>query len=759
MTDTSLQASETQVQARRIQRAMRQLRSRARSGILIEGFGVLALSFSVFALGSFALDRLFRLDPLTRGVLLFAWLGWILYQLNKRMFRPLSTELDDRELVLAVERSDRDLAQRLISALQFGAALERGAYRDSSPALMRRLVAEVPQTLASVDLRSAIKRERVRTQGWVFLICLFLFMGVIASFPKGSGIWAQRSLLLASDVDWPRATQLQVLGAEKGYLLVPRGDEFTVEVDASGVIPDRVSIVYSRERGGRTTESMKQNTGESTFSFTFPGLLDPLSFHAEGGDGLSAEIEVRLVDRPLLEEMQLSLHYPSYMKRDPLIVGPGASELLVPEGSRLDLVARSSKPVHEAAFAVDREKVEAARIDQDQRTVRGSFLPESSGVLEIFLRDEQGMAQGEGRKVFLRVVPDKAPRVDVKRQGIGSMITPMARLPVDLRVRDDFGVRSIETLWGLGERADFGEGKDPGKVFHLGKSEGLDGFEAGVRLFEGRLVFDLLPLLKNTERLDDPGNRIRPGLLVFLRHRACDEYPNPDGEGPRASYGDRQTFRVVTPQELLHDLLRRQGQQRRELELLRDKHRRDSADFGDLASPKTTGDLGTQIRRKYRQLGRHQRHLARQVLSVAKKYQLILDEMRNNRLSEEGIVLRRTTQIVDPLGGLGVSAMPALANLLGAYTRSADADMREEASHQYGEILRMIDRVLRAMTELETFTTLLNQVRDLIEIQEKVMGEAKKRLDEDLSDFDLDPEEETKKKDGPEQSPKARKKN
>ena len=83
--------------------------------------------------------------------------------------------------------------------------------------------------------------------------------------------------------------------------------------------------------------------------------------------------------------------------------------------------------------------------------------------------------------------------------------------------------------------------------------------------------------------------------------------------------------------------------------------------------------------------------------------------------------------------------MPALANLLGAYTRSADEDLRAEASQQYDEIRRMIDRVLKAMTELETFTTLLNQVRDLIDLQEKVMGKTKKKLAEDLSDFGFGP--------------------
>ncbi len=683
-----------------------------------------------------------------RAVLLFAWLFWLCYRLYREVFVPTRVSLDDDELALSVERAHPELGQRLISTLQFMRTMRSGSYGGTSKELMHEVVRDLPALLDEVRLDDAIKRERIRKRALAFAVSVLAFAVFAVASPSTCKIWLQRNLLLAGDVDWPRSTYLAFEGIDGTELIVPRGDEFNVLCSAEGVIPDRVRISYEFDDGASTTETMKQNTGESRFSFTFPGLFSPVQFYAFGGDGLTRTVRVRLVDRPVLTTMQLSLAYPEYMKRERFNVDPGSTEVLVPRGSRLFIRGKANKPLEEAAIAVGKDQIVAMRLAEDHRSVEGEIAPEESGILSLRLRDRDGMNEGEGHRLLLRVVADKAPKLRAKMKGIGTMISPMARIPVDLIARDDFGLEKLELFDAVGDSIGIGseEQNKLGKDFQGTAAEGLENFAPGAQDFEGLVRFDLLPLLVNQDVLSDPKNPVRPGRFVILRFRARDNYRDEEHtESGQSALSERLSFRVVTPAELLQDLIRRQGQQRREFQKLRDKVKRDRSDCSDLASPKVTGELGKKVGRKLRQLSRHQRHLARATVTVAVRYRLILDEMRNNRLAKEAVVLRRIGQIVDPVEKLGNSAMPALAKLISEYARGGEAALKERAVQHYDEILRMMDRVLRYMTELETFTRLLNDLRDLIRIQEKAGAEAKRRLDEELREFEG---KEPKKSDG-----------
>ena len=733
--DLSREAQELDLTFHRFRSALAQLRVRVRMGMLLEAVAVVAIAFAAYFVVTWPIDRWFRLNVPVRAVILIAFATLTLRYLIQRILAPMAQDLDDEELALAVERANKPLGQRLISALQFQERFETGRFGGDSPVLMQRVVAELPSALGDASVSAALRGERIR-KGFLGLGIGAGFLLLVGLLYPGFGLWAKRNLMLSAE-DWPRETHLSVLGTENGRLVVPRGDDFTVEVEAKGVAPEQVLVRYRFDDGGGGREPMTKNVGaeRAVYSYTFPGLMDPVRFYAYGGDGITREIEVVLVDRPVLERETLRLVYPEYMNRKPQEVAADATETLLPRGTRIEYEGYATKKLREAELAVGDDLVAKAEVAEDQRTVRGTIEPKESGLFLAKLVDVDGLTQGPGRRLMLRVVPDKAPRLIAKIRGLGAWITRKARIPVELSAIDDFGLDKLEMLWGVGDRASIGADEELIKSYKIAKAEGLERFEPGKLVYESLVRHDLMPLIVNDDDPKDPKNPVRPGQFVAVRFRARDNNRKEDPEGQLA-VSESFTFKVVTESELLRELGRRQNELRVQFEKYIKKEIADRAEFGELQSPKTAGQIGAQVRNRISTMARTQRAMAKRVSSLGRRYGQILDEMINNRVADgiggEGRVRSLRGKIVDALDQLGTSAIPTLAGLIARYGRDGDDQLRLASIDGYNSVIRAMQRVLREMQKLESFTQILTDLKELIRLEGMTAEETKRKLKADL---------------------------
>ncbi len=721
------------------------LRAHVRQALFVEGIAILSWAFLAYFAFTLTFDRLFRLEQPVRIFLLAGALAWVFVRFYRQVLVPFNTTLDDRELALAMERSHPGLGQRLISAMDFLEAIRAGRIYGASRELMLCSVDELAALLPTLDFGTSLVRDRVRQNNRVAVVCLSAIVVIGLVYP-GFSTWAWRNVLLSSTVDWPRYVQIQVLGEKDGELVLPRGDDITVEVAVSvssevpeaereDYMPDRVQLSYWFERGGSGTETMVENTGEGTFSYTFPSLLQSVEFEAHGGDGLSRLIKVRLVDRPLLEKHKLTLHYPPYMARKPRVIDPEVLDLIVPKGAVLEVEARSNKQLVAASLVLGEQQEAPAEIGENQQSLHGKLSPLSTGLFHVRLKDEHGLGEGNVEKLLVKVVPDKAPKLGIRLRGIGAKITPQAMIPMDLNVRDDFGLSEIGMFWGAGASASIGGGNDVGKDFQTGRASGLDDFEPGIEEFQRRIRFDLLPMLVDSQDLVSTKNPVRPGMFLSLRLKAWDNNRAGGAEKGQWAVSESYTFKVVEPTELLAELIRRQREQRLEFEKHVEDHKRDMGDFSSLDDPRAGGERGRKIKGKISSLARHERYLARSVKTIGIRYADIIDEMRNNRLEKVGTLNKLKSHIVDPLEELSSNWMPDLARRVAQYGRSGSQDEREAASKLYGEVYRRMMRVLNQMKKLESFTEILSRLKEVIRIEDDAKKATEKKLKESLEDL------------------------
>lgn len=707
------------------------LRRSARSGIWIETLGVIALLLVAFALPSFLTDRLLRLEWIFRAILLGTFVVVIVRQVQRRLLAPLAVTLTDDEMALAVERSAPDVKQALISSLQFARELQAGAGGIESPALKAAVVADVRARLGAIPFRQAIDAARVRRFG-AALAGALVFFGAWAGIDAGSlGLWAARNLAL-SNVDWPRYTTLTLVGADSSDVRLPQGDALTVRVEVSGPVPDQVFVDYEFRGGERGSEALSR-TGEREFTWTIEAVLADMTLSLQGGDALPLPVKVTVVERPRVDDLSVKVTFPSYMERDPEIVPPTEGELRLPKGALVSFAGRSQKPLSEAFLLFGNEQKVPLPRGPDGKSFAGDFSPTSSGLLVIDVIDQDRLGAGTPPKLLLRVGDDKPPTLEFRLRGVGSAITAHARIPGDLKIKDDFGLREVSASFRAFVDQPPDKGQAPPPEVPFAAAEALFGtplVRSALRYETGAQV-DLTQWNKVPNE-EAPENKIRPGMLFSLRFHAKDNF----GPGePHEGLGETMVFRVVTREKLTEELRRRQVEQRQELIRIADEENRALLELSENMSPAEAGDRRRQVEARLKTLARLQQSLGRRVAFVGESYQRILWEYENNRLWEPNQVRQMETLIPAPLQELAKEAFPATARLVDSYANTSDAATKASAIDGYKDIQRRIAAVLKNMEQAENLAALIEELRTVIKLENDAIRDVEKRVREREQDI------------------------
>lgn len=687
----------------------RAVRSRARRGIWTEGGSALVVVFAIWALCSFVLDRGLRLETSFRAVLLAAGVIALLRTAVQRLMRPLSVDLNDEEIALAIERGDRRVGQALISAVEFERDLSAEQLHGQSATLMHGVVEDMARRVTGIDVRRAIDGQRVRRRSGALLFVLGGFVLATLLFPDAVGLWARRNLLLSS-VEWPRATTLAFEGIDpSGTLRVAERDDVTLRVRASGVVPEQVDLEIRFAAGDATTRAMER-TDDGVFTSTLSSLLDSATVVASGGDGLTDELRIEIVPRPRIADLRIVMTPPAYIAEGEQLLESVGGELRVPRGSRLRITGTTSKPLRSAHLNRSGEFRLDGELDEGATHFELTFEPEESGTFELEVVDRDDLGPAQPTQLFLRVLEDTPPQSDFQTQGIGSLITADARIPGVLRLRDDHGLGGVTVHYRVMDAVPPEDGqKPPEQPFAPTAVEWQTELELGATEAELELVWDLMPLMK------DPNpasllNEIRPDTLLSMRFDATDRKA-PDAQ---QTAGEVRTFRVVTHEKLLQELRRRQGEQRRELERVKQKVVAARAELSEILSPTAEHPDAPRARLRVDQIARQQNVLAKTSQSVADRYRDILGEMVNNRLFEPNVVRGIEAKIVSPLVTIALEDFPDSARLIAGFSADGKEETRAVCVEVLDALIARLERIIDQMDRTEDLAALVETLRVVI---------------------------------------------
>ena len=695
-----------------IRKKLRELRGRVHRALLLEGGGRVALALLGVVALSFVLDRFFKLEQSARGVLLFAFVGILGYLVWRFLVVRTQAVPGEDPLAVAVERRFPELNDRLISALQLAREDNPERY-GMSPQLVSDAIQEAVEPVSKVRFSDVVATDKVFKMAAAGALAIGLLTAGALADKESAGIWFERNVLL-KDTRWPQKTYLEVDPDRfpDGVARIVRGGDLVVVARSIGEVhPKNVTVVYNDTEGDRGTGRMKTDQTGRLYRYEFKQIAFPIEFHLEGGDEVTRTFRIELLDPPEVDTHEITVTFPAYAEREPLVVDLGAGDPEVLRGGKITIRGTSTKPLEKAELVLGELENDSREMKlTGDNTFEITLEPTESTLAGVRLRDKDGLSNPAlSPSFFIRVLDDRAPRVRLAKRGIGTMVVPGAVIPYTVRIHDDVKVVKgrMEAIKSAGDR----EAPKPTIIEIAPDQLGVDTAE-----LEGML--ELGPLDLN------------PGAFLALRAYVTDNAPD-----AHESKSDPITVKVVTLEELFQDLLRRQQEQRALFEELIKREERLRDRMLDLSDnrPATADELRAAVEGQ----GQDQREIMRRVRAIERAMEQILSEMLHNRIYDQNRIRELRTKVVGSLRDLREQYMHDHAEALDTAAQRAGeltvpGDDAEELEAGYERVIAAMKAVLARMVKVEGFTEIVERLRGILDLHKGVQDETEKALKKKL---------------------------
>jgi len=733
------------------------LRGRIRRYVWVYGLSTTAAWLGVVFWLSLIVDWFFEPAAVVRAILLAAGAASLVAVAVKTLVDRLRVRLSDVSMAMLLERRFPALDETLLTAVSLAPAADR--MESLAGEMLRRTSDEAARRIGEVRPAQVLHPAPLRGSLAVAALLAASIGLVAAAAPSSLGVWARRSLLLSDEL-WPRRTGLAVEGFEGGVRKVARGADLTIIATADlakPLVPKTVDVRYRTATGARGRASMNRE-GEAVpgrervqrYSYTFHGVLSPIDLELSGGDVRLCDLRIEVVESPKIESLDLWCEYPKYMARSPRripVIGP----MRIPQATRVVIHGRANKPLVRVRVdsPADREPAglvgtEPSGDAADRRRFHYDLGPlKNDKTILITLSDVDGIESSEQTRLVLLAAADEPPELSVALSGIGTAITPQARLPVVGQVRDDYGIAEVWFQYAVGQ------GKPASKPLAAPRGNPTE-----LRLADSLDVRDLDLV---------PGQRLLVGLKAS---DWCDLRPSPRvGESPRWQ------LEVVTPERLRAMLQAREltlryrfeqiiqevtetrdllvgmtpgGRNVRPENKMDDRVGREPGDKPDdvpVGTPSESRDrlLAAASLRCERAI-QNGRKNANETLGTAEAFDDLRLQLINNRIDTEELKTRLRSGIITPLRVIGEKMFPELESRLLRWRESlADPRLapprRDAARVQLDAILTAMNQVLGRMMEMEDFNEVITLLQEIIESQQQLEKETRRRHEASLREL------------------------
>jgi len=680
--------------------------TRLRAYVFVEGLAAICVFLLCGAVVQFLLDYgTHGMRWSMRAALLGVILVVACVMLWRRVLNPLRVRVDLPDVANLVERRFPHLASVLISAVRFSRG-EFGSETSNSPELAGATVRRAVVATGGLDFSAVLNPRRARRAASAFVATVAIFVLVTIVAPEMTGLWFSRNVLLR-DVSWPRRTTL-VVELTDGELIGARGDDLVIQAYAQGVQPREVDFFYETASGDRGRETMVTvgSAGAYRYRYTLKNAQEDFTFYLRGGDDTTLRYQARLLERPRVQTASIRVVPPDYCGLEPFTLGDSQRSGQVLPGSRATFTIAANKPLAKATLVSGTETIAEAAREGTGFTV--TISPEKTRTYHFALVDEVGLSNRQPVRFALRVIKDEPPRVRLKLSAAGEMITPQAVLPMELEFADTYGLATAELIFDI-EKDTTRQGLVP-----------LEGFAAGVKSFSTSLTWPV-----SSENVV-AGQR----LTLFA---SAQDFDNIDG--PNSAESQKMIFRVVTPDELLAELARREQEVRMDFERLVDAQEQLRGRALSLMGPNGPAPGSKEFATVAAGLERRQRNLAGSVHVVRQQVDQILSEFRVNQLADDNVEERIGKRIAEPLATMLRRDFPLAADTIRQWSRNASQQAADRVDPLQVALLSQMRAILSNMIQWEGYQEAVTMLRDILRLQGELREETERAAERNAGDL------------------------
>ncbi|MBL8796531.1 MAG: hypothetical protein JNM56_21705 [Planctomycetia bacterium] len=400
------------------------------------------------------IDFCWHFGSVERFTALALWLGVVAFVVLRDLVQPLRQGWSDQEVLRYLDATmtgSNDRLTNLDELRQPDKVAE--AASPAGRAVVQEALVQLERGLDQLDLSGVWQRQAVRrwlrAAATILLASLGLAaIGEFATAEHYTSIGLSRLLAPWADVYWPSSTRFALLTPAAGAA-VPEGEDLPVRVQLQGRIPAEVTLVYNptNEAGAFTKRQISVSmfvNPDGTAEYTFTKLSDSLRFHIEGGDGRTRPVEVHVVKRPYLREVQAYSKPPPYTGAAPKISNdPQLSGL---EGTEVRVSFTASSPLSEAWVQLAGQAPQPLPLTEDGLRFEWFHMLKDSTNYTIGLKDLHGNREKRAETHRIQVTPDQPPTARLFEPSGDLEVTARARFRVRYQADDDYGLKQVRVL-------------------------------------------------------------------------------------------------------------------------------------------------------------------------------------------------------------------------------------------------------------------------------------------------------------------------
>ena len=422
--------------------------------------GVLKVAVAVlFCISAmFLLDIAVHFPYIIRIILVVAGISYAVYWFIKNPWQQYSREITTEKVSLMVEDKFPEFRSRVISTIQFNRALPKS---NISLPMVGGMMKQTFAMVKNVAMSDVIDKTWQKKTYLSFMSSVLVSVILISAMPSTFKVFLQR---LVMPVQYPLKTK--VVNIEIPEYLVA-GEEFKIKIDAEGQLPSLGTVTLRTAGDSLNADLVKLSADSGSYESKFSGVIEEAGIIIELGDYTSDLIPLKVVKRPGIGHLTVTVTPPVYTEVEPFTIKSGNTQVLA--GSKVRMEVEPSKKLFEIKILNKTSTEEMPQFVLKENKWVAEFEPKDSLTYTLSMLDELGLVSKDIPDFRLRVKEDKKPIIRIVQPSTLNELSPKSAMNLEARIRDDFKISSVRILYTV-TNGEYQEGDAQFVDFKVSKS-------------------------------------------------------------------------------------------------------------------------------------------------------------------------------------------------------------------------------------------------------------------------------------------------
>src|SRR3954469_6192042 len=410
-----------------------------RGALGVVGLGVLILLASAYGLESwrFTAGAIITFRILV-GLALVGLVGYF-------FVRPLLRQATDEQGALYLEEHEPSLQAAIISAVE---AEHGGSGTPFSATLVRRLVESAVEKARAIDGGRRVELVPMRRYGTTLALISGAAITVFLLGPAYLRHALSALLIVSRDVEAAAPYSIEVT---PGNATVARGADQAITAKLSGFTSEQAAIVMRKSPTAADERVPLLRNENGSYEGMLFDLAAPIEYFVEANGVNSKHFNLKVVDLPYVQRLELEYHFPAYTGLAPQKVEDGG-DIAVLKGTEVHVRAVPTMTAPGGQIVLgdkDKSSLSPDASGGSPAPLLGTFTVERDGLYHIELDAASGERLTASPQYTIDALDDQPPTVSISKPGRDTTASPIEEVFVEAGAQDDFGVRDLELVYSV----------------------------------------------------------------------------------------------------------------------------------------------------------------------------------------------------------------------------------------------------------------------------------------------------------------------